>query len=116
MKPWDAIAPHGAAPVTWAILQREASTLFLTDIPAGLMSVGLMASPDELDAFQSATEDEFHNVSAAALGQERSTYEQAAAAGRIQWRRADTAQMRPACQVRIDAGPWRELDARQPSH
>ena len=109
MNLWETIAPFGTGPICWASLQREIADMFFTELPATLMSVGHMASPEEIDAYQTTAENEFHEVSATALGMDRSPYEQAAALGRIQWRRADTAQLHPPCQIRIDGAPWRNL-------
>lgn len=101
--------PADCAPVHWREIKHTTDRLFASAMPATLRQLELFINPDDIDAHRARMEDEFHITSAATLGMARSPYEQAAASGRIQWCRADTAQLHPPCQIRIDGGPWHNL-------
>ena len=103
------IAPAGTQPKTWGQVRAESLDVFHVEFASICMQTRHIINPDDWTAHLVEAEDAFHTASAATLGMARSPYEQAAASGRIQWCRADTAQLHPPCQIRIDGGPWHNL-------
>ena len=109
MIPINPFIPTDCAAVHWQEIKRTSDWLFDSTMPAMLRQLEIFIDPDVLDAHRVRMEDEFHTVSAEALDLSRSAFENAAATRRIEWRRADSANLHPPCQIRIDGGDWINL-------
>jgi hypothetical protein len=105
----DIIAPASIEPVTWKQIKEMNDATMKTHFESIFQSADILIDPDEWARNLAEAEDEFHAASAEALGMDRSSFESSAVDGRIQWSRADTAQLYPPCQIRIDGGPWHYL-------